>query len=143
LNQTDFKNILQTPYLAVNAIFSIIIILVIAYSAYFPATSNDYFISSNCLDIPEFPCLSRGLSRSFSEIVRLNFANANAYNPLGIKLFVLILTQFIFRIMFSFIYLKTNSKKTITLDLLLSIPFFIFSMFDFILNYVHFVYKML
>jgi len=68
------------------------------YSGIFSAEKNNYPIKSACAEIEDHPCKSEGLSRSFSEIVRLRFESASSYNKYGLKIFSFFFIQLFLRI---------------------------------------------
>lgn len=115
-------------YKKINIIFSLLIIFVFFYCFMVPYLPVS--IPSSCEGMPELYCKSRGLTRSFSEILRFNFDKAAVYNSYGIKIFTFFLFQFFARI---YIYKKVNPdnlKLTRTLDVTLSTLGFIASFYN-------------
>jgi len=91
-------------YSIVNAIFIIVILLIITFSFFYP----NYKGFSAFLQQPggNREIISEGLTRSFSSIVRLDFETANRFNPFGIRIFLFFIIQLIMRISFSVIVKK-------------------------------------
>ncbi|PLX13506.1 MAG: hypothetical protein C0597_11600, partial [Marinilabiliales bacterium] len=81
----NLDSFLSEPYHIINSIFAGIIMLIFIYSGIFSAEKNNHPIKSSCAEIQGHPCKSEGLSRSFSEIVRLRFDTAKFYNENGIR----------------------------------------------------------
>ncbi len=122
-------NIFRAPYIIINSVFAGIIFLVIVYSLVFSPEKNNYPIHSACIEISGKPCLSTGLSRSFSELVRFNFEKAEKYNPHGKTIFGFLMIQLLLRIIFSSIYMKFKQLETkiIFSDSIVSIVLFLFT----------------
>ena len=120
------RNILSEPYTKINFIFTGIILLVFIYSGIFSANGIKHPIESACIQKDNKKCVSTGLSRSFSEIVRLNFDKAKKYNINGILVFLFFFIQFFLRILFSFFYIKKifSEKSIIFIDVIVSIILF-------------------
>lgn len=88
---------------------------------------------SLCEGMPLAYCKSRGLTRAFSQLLRLNFAEAIVYNPYSIKIFLFFLTELIARFCINLIVTASNFKKVLTFDVLMSTLFFIFSFYNLVL----------
>ncbi|MBE9467554.1 MAG: DUF2752 domain-containing protein [Bacteroidetes bacterium] len=125
----NIRQILSESYNKINFIFTGIILLGFIYSGIFSANGIKHPIKFRCAEIYNKPCVSTGLSRSFSEIVRLNFHKAKEYNSNGIAIFLFFFIQFFLRIIVSFIYISKiiSEKKLILLDVGISIILFIFT----------------
>ena len=123
LNNSLFKE----PYHIINLSFTGIIVLVFVYSGIFSAQKCNYPIQSACINKSQNSCPSRGLSRSFSEIVRFNFNNALKYNKHGIKVFSFFFIQLFLRILASFLlFKKINKRPLIITDSILSVVLYIY-----------------
>ncbi|MDY6801932.1 MAG: hypothetical protein SVU94_12025 [Bacteroidota bacterium] len=96
------------PYHSINLSFAGIIFLIFLYSGIFSVEKNNHPIKSACETITGEPCKSTGLSRSFSEIVRLQFESAKKYNPYSLKIFTFFLIQFFLRFFISFLIIKLS-----------------------------------
>jgi len=119
---------IKEPYHIINLCFAGIILLIFIYSGIFSANKNNYPIKSACEVITGKPCVSSGLSRSFSEIVRLKFESAKEYNQYGLSVFTFFLIQFILRIFVSIlIYFKRKqTSQIIILDSIISICLYLY-----------------
>ena len=97
-------------YLIINLIFAGLIVVLILYSFIFSAEGSKHPVpSAGWLTGQTLP--STGLSRSFSEIVRLEFDRARMYNPYGIRIFSFFLIQLLMRIAGSLLALYARSEK--------------------------------
>lgn len=105
------NRIKQEPYIKVNLICAGIILLMLVYFGIFSAVNLNYPIHSMYNELVP----STGLSRSFSAILRLNFSEANTFNPYGLHLFMFFLIQLLLRIMFSFFLLYNSLAKKVVL----------------------------
>jgi hypothetical protein len=90
--------ILKKNYTIINLVFIGIIVSVIFYSVVYSANGLKHPVPSGAALIHDQIALSTGLSRSFSEIARLNFKQAKLYNPYGIRLFVFFIIQLFLRL---------------------------------------------
>lgn len=126
------NKVFNETYIIVNLIFVGIILLIVIYSSIFSAQKANHPIPSFC---PHQPCASTGLSRSFSEIVRLNFDSAKKYNANGLSIFLFFFIQFWLRLLFIVLFSKFNKlKKTILIsDSLISLIIFAITFKNFIL----------
>ncbi|MCA1918978.1 MAG: DUF2752 domain-containing protein [Flavobacterium piscis] len=75
-------------------------------------------------------CKSRGLTRAFAQILRLNFSEAIVYNPCSIKIFLFFLIQLIMRLFINKIVRISNFKRIMICDILLSAVLFVFSFYN-------------
>ncbi|MBN1791938.1 MAG: hypothetical protein JW830_15675 [Bacteroidales bacterium] len=97
-------------YLIINLIFTGLILILILYSFIFSAEGSKHPVpSAGGLTGQTLP--STGLSRSFSEIVRLEFDQARKYNPFGIRIFSFFFLQLLLRITGSFAVFYAGSEK--------------------------------
>ena len=103
--------ILKESYYIINSCFAGIIILIFIYSGIFSAEKNNHPIKSKCAHIEGHPCKSEGLSRSFSEIMRLRFESAKSYNQYGLKVFSFFFVQFFLRMVVSLLLYYQIIKK--------------------------------
>jgi len=122
-------------YLKINFIFIGVIVLIITYSVVFSA-SHPHPIHS----FYSTPVISTGLSRAFSEIVRLNFVAAKNYNPYSLKLFTFFLVQLLMRVVFSAIVLSkmVSLNTSVKVDILTSVLLFLFCYGKFIVDQLPF-----
>lgn len=86
-------------YHAVNIAFLIMILGIILYSLIFRGENHPIpaLLTELTGEVPP----SKGLSQSFSEIVRGNLIDAARINPYGLRIFTFFVLQFLFRIFFS------------------------------------------
>lgn len=126
--KNKFGSILKEPYPIINLAFAGIIMLIFIYSGIFSAEKNNHPIKSACAQIYGHPCKSKGLSRSFSEIVRFNLESARSYNKYGITVFLFFLFQLFLRFISSFVlYKKILPQKTLVIfDSILSIGLYFY-----------------
>ena len=122
-----FRKKLLHPYILINLIFIILILSIFLYSLLFSAEKSNYPVHSNYTTLTNNTSISTGLSRSFSEIVRLNFAKAKEYNRYGLQIFIFFLSQLILRIVSTGILLFSSrlNKISIITDIILSSALFI------------------
>jgi hypothetical protein len=94
------------PYLVINIIFAGVILLVIAYSGIFSPDKDNFPVTCIHEKITGLPCVSCGLSHSFSLIVRGRIHEAYQWNMYGMRVFLFFALQLILRVAFSVFYLK-------------------------------------
>ncbi|KQB37575.1 hypothetical protein RC62_2741 [Flavobacterium aquidurense] len=109
-------------------IFIVIIMFIFFYCFIMPFLNFGF--PSSCEGMPLAYCKSRGLTRAFSQILRLNFKEAIAFNSYSIKIFLFFLVQLIARFSINKLLKASNLKKVLTLDIILSTLFFIFSFYN-------------
>lgn len=90
--------ILRKNYTIINLVFIGIIVSIVFYSVVFSANGLKHPVPSGAALIHGKVTLSTGLSRSFSEIIRLNFKQAGLYNPYGARIFIFFMIQLLLRI---------------------------------------------
>ena len=118
-------------YKKINMIFMVIIVFIFFYCFIIPFIN--FGLPSSCEGMPLSYCKSRGLTRAFSQILRLNFEQAIAYNPYSIKIFSFFLLQFFARFFINKKVTSSNLKRVLTLDAIFSASFFIFSFYNLVL----------
>ncbi len=104
---------LSDSYRIINLIFAAILLMIFTYAASFKP-GNDYPVASQYQLITGKKTGSTGLSRAFSEMVRLNFDQAKTYNENSLEVFAFFFIQLILRIIFFFTYPHTKDKKLMT-----------------------------
>lgn len=120
------------PYLIINATFAFIITAIFLYSLALPLLNNyNLAVQSNCENMPEALCKSRGLSRGFSKMIRFDVEAAQAANPYTARVFFFFLIQFGLRILFSFGY-RRFAGRMIIVDIILSTGYFLLAFFPFV-----------
>ncbi len=118
-------------YKKINIIFIIIIMFIFFYCFLIPYFT--FGISSSCEGMPLMYCKSRGLTRAFSQILRLNFQGALELNPCSFKIFLFFLIMLLSRI---FINIKVNLKhfkRIVYWDVSSGTILFLFSFYNLIL----------
>jgi len=118
-------------YIIINTIFVVIIVLILIYSLIF-AKNGNYPIKSSCVDINDQICISKGLSRAFSQIMLGNFEKAKGLNQYSLLIFSFLFIQIIFRIILSVFYVISQKKVIITIDIIFSVLFFIYCLRSFL-----------
>lgn len=121
----------MNSYKKINVIFIAIIMVIFLYCFMLPFFNFGFH--SLCEGMPLVYCKSRGLTRAFSQLLRLNFAEAIVYNPYSINIFLFFLTELIARFCINLIVTASNFKKVLTFDILMSTLFFIFSFYNLVL----------
>jgi len=129
------------PYLLTNLIFTGVILLVFAYSGFFSPGRDNYPVVCLHEKLTGEPCISCGLSHSFSLIVRGRISEAFEWNIYGLRVFIFFASQLLMRIVFSVLYIKypDSGKQLITYDIAVSIMLFLVSF----LPYIEWIYKSL
>ena len=124
------------PYLIMNIFFAGVIILIIAYSALFSPNMDKYPVSCIHEKLTGEPCISCGLSHSFSLIVRGRIEEAYHWNHYGMRVFLFFASQLILRVVFSIYYLKypDTRNQLIIIDCIGSGLIFLISFLPFIVN---------
>jgi hypothetical protein len=127
------SRISNDSYLLINLLFAGIILAVIAYSLVFGGEKTHPVPSGSEL-LTGKHSFSTGLSRSFSAIVRLNFEQARAYNPYGLRIFMFFLAQLVMRVTAFFLTRYLNRPVLIITDTVLSVLLFIVLFWPFIVS---------
>ncbi len=141
MKKTEFTH----PYSIINLCMITILLLLFVYSGIFSPEKNNYPIQSACIALPDGDCISTGMSRAFSAIVRLHFREAIQYNPYSIRVFTFFFLQFLFRISTFVIFVrKTISLKILILtDVIVSLIIYVILFQHFIISYIKIVLKAL
>jgi hypothetical protein len=128
----------KEPYLIINIIFAGVILLIFAYSGFFSPDKDNYPVTCIHEKLTGEPCVSCGLSHSFSLIVRGRIDEAYRWNHYGMRIFLFFAAQLILRTAFSVFYLKYRDtrKQLILVDCIGSGIIFIFAFWPFITNIV-------
>jgi len=100
------KPSLREPYIIVNTVLATVIFLVFIYSFIFSPEKDNYPVVCVHEKITGEPCVSCGLSHSFSLIVRGRIAEAQQYNIYGLRVFLFFAAQLAMRIYFSLLYVR-------------------------------------
>jgi len=132
-NRPD-RRLAGEPYLVINIIFAGVILLIMIYSGIFSPVKDNYPIVCIHQKITGEPCVSCGLSHSFSLILRGQFNEAYSWNQYGMAVFLFFLGQLLMRIIFSLVYIKAQGihKQLIMYDVIGSIVLFLITFTPFI-----------
>lgn len=113
-------------YKAINLVFILLLVLLFIYPIL--ATKNTK-IAIKCIHTKytNKKCISCGLTRCFKLLVKGNFNEAKALNPLSISVFFFFLIQLFFRFFFfiALSFYKCNLDKMIKTDIFLSLFVFV------------------
>jgi hypothetical protein len=106
------------PYLLINIFFAGVILLIFAYSGFFSPEKDNYPVVCLHEKVTGQPCISCGLSHSFSLIVRGKVGEAYHWNRYGMRIFLFFVAQLVLRVAFSIFYLKyaETRKQLIIID---------------------------
>jgi len=123
----------RSNYFFLNFIIWGIALMILSYSLFFNPEKQNYPVHSLCdkYKVPEKKCISKGLSRSFSYIIRFEFDKAKKMNKLAIPLFIFFLAQFTGR---SLLFFAKENKKIILADVIISSLMFLWAFYPFIVN---------
>lgn len=122
------------PYLIINVIFAGIILLIFAYSGFFSPEKDNYPVTCIHETLTGRPCVSCGLSHSFSLIVQGRIDEAYQWNLYGMRIFLFFAAQLVLRVAFSIFYLKypDTRKQLIIIDCIGSGIIFLVAFWPFI-----------
>lgn len=123
------------PYLIINILFAGVIVLVFAYSGIFSPCKDNYPVTCIHEKITGLPCISCGMSHSFSLIVRGRISEAHTWNIYGLRLFLFFLAELILRVAFSYLYViyPDTRKQLIITDCFGSGIIFLLAFWPFIM----------
>jgi hypothetical protein len=126
----------RESYLIINTIFAGVILLIFAYSGFFSPVKDNYPIMCIHEKLTGEPCVSCGLSHSFSLIVRGKFAEAYQWNQYAMRIFLFFAAQLILRVAFSLFYKRYTGirKQLITMDCVGSGIMFLVAFWPFIVS---------
>ena len=108
----------KEPYLIINTVFAGVILLIMIYSGIFSPEKDNYPVVCIHEKLTGQPCVSCGLSHSFSLIVRGRVSEAYQWNRYGMQVFLFFIAQLLLRIAFSFFYVKypLSRKQLVIFD---------------------------
>jgi hypothetical protein len=129
----------KEPYLLINIIFAGVIMLVFAYSGIFSPEKDNYPIICIHEKLTGEPCVSCGLSHSFSLIVRGRVDEAYQSNRYAMRIFLFFAAQLIMRIAFSIFYVKypDTRKQLIIVDCIGSGIIFFVAFWPFLVSIIN------
>jgi hypothetical protein len=134
-DESDLKVIpRKEPYRIINMIFAGVILLIFAYSGIFSPVKDNYPVICIHEKLTGIPCVSCGLSHSFSLIVRGKIAEAYQWNHYGMRIFLFFAAQLILRVAFSLFYNRYSDtrKQLIIVDCVGSGVMFLIAFWPFI-----------
>jgi hypothetical protein len=111
LNKASKVMVRNEPYLIINIFLAGVILLVLAYSGFFSPDQNNYPVVCLHEKLTGEPCVSCGLSHSFSLIVRGRIDEAYRWNTYGMRVFIFFISQLILRVAFSIYYIKNTATR--------------------------------
>lgn len=120
------------PYLTINIVFAIIIFAMMAYSFINSPDDGEYPVPCVHEILTGQPCVSCGLSHSFSLILRGRTDEALQWNRYGMRIFMFFIVQLVARVFFSWMWIKVG-KPVVVVDAVLSSLFLIYSFWPFIM----------
>ena len=128
----------KEPYLIINIFFAGVILLIFAYSGIFSPVRDNYPVACIHEKLTGKPCISCGLSHSFSLIVRGRVDEAYQWNPYGMRIFLFFAAQLVLRAAFSIFYLKypDTRRQLIIVDCFGSGIIFLIAFWPFMMNIV-------
>lgn len=123
------KEVNKSPYLLLNIIFGLIILIIFAYSAIYPPESDRHPIPCLYTLTTGENCSACGLSRGLSHMIRGQINAAAEMNIHSISVFLFFILQFLMRIGFSVALFKPNipANSLLTADALLSVVILLFT----------------
>ena len=138
LSQTSEAGFLNEPYLIINIIFAGVILLILLYSGFFSPDKDSYPVVCIHEKLTGEPCVSCGLSHSFSLIVMGRIEEAYNWNRYGMRIFLFFTLQLIMRAAFSIFYLKyaDTRKQLILVDCIGSGIIFLVAFWPFMVTIV-------
>ena len=122
------------PYLIINIILAGVILLIFAYSGIFSPEKDNYPVVCIHEKLSGEPCVSCGLSRSFSLIIRGKISEAYEWNVYGLRIFLFFALQLVMRSAFSLFYIRYADmrKQLIIFDITGSSIIFLIAFYPFI-----------
>jgi hypothetical protein len=140
-NLTDNKLKVRPPkesYLIINIFFAVLILFIMAYSGIFSPEKDNYPVTCLHEKLTGEPCVSCGLSHSFSLIVRGRINEAYQSNIYGMRVFLFFASQLILRVAFSIFYIRfqTTRDQLIIIDSIGSGMLFLIAFWPFITHLI-------
>ncbi|MDP4221847.1 MAG: DUF2752 domain-containing protein [Bacteroidota bacterium] len=115
------------PYLLINFVLAGVIVLIFLYSGIFSPVKDNYPVVCIHEKLTGKPCISCGLSHSFSLVVRGRISEAHKWNVYGLRVFLFFALQLALRVGFSIFYIRylDTRRQLITYDIASSIALFV------------------
>jgi hypothetical protein len=126
----------KESYLIINIVFAGVILLIFAYSGIFSPEKDNYPVACIHQKLTGEPCVSCGLSHSFSLIVRGRISEAYQWNIYAMRVFLFFASQLILRIAFSLFYIKypETRRQLILVDCIGSGIIFLVAFWPFLMS---------
>ncbi len=124
------------PYLLINIILAGVIVLIFAYSGFFSPVKDNYPVVCIHGKLTGQPCISCGLSHSFSLILRGRPGEALSWNMYGLRIFLFFALQLVMRAVFSMLWIRNAGirQQIIIYDSAGSVLLFLISFWPFIVS---------
>jgi hypothetical protein len=138
LLQNPQARLFNEPYLIINIVFAGVILLIFLYSGFFSPDKDSYPVTCIHEKITGEPCVSCGLSHSFSLIVRARVEEAYRWNPYGMRIFLFFALQLLMRVSFSYYFLRypDTRKQLIIVDCIGSGIIFLVAFWPFMVSII-------
>lgn len=122
------------PYLIVNLALAGIVMMIFIYSGVFIPEKDNYPVVCIHEKITGNPCISCGLSHSFSLIIRGRISEALQWNVYGLRVFLFFALQLAMRFAYSVFYVaqRATRKELLILDVTGSVLLFLIAFGPFI-----------
>jgi hypothetical protein len=130
--------LLNDPYLIINIVFAGVILLIFAYSGIFSPDKDNYPVVCIHQKLTGQPCVSCGLSHSFSLIVRGRIDEAYRWNIYAMRVFLFFASQMVLRVVFSIFSIKypDTRKQLILVDCIGSGIIFLVAFWPFLVSII-------
>lgn len=124
------------PYIVINLLLAGVIVLIMLYSCIFSPDRDDYPVVCIHEKLTGKPCVSCGLSHSFSLVLRGRIAEAYEWNIYGPRVFIFFAGELIMRLLFSLFYIRKpgTGKELILYDISVSVMLFIVCFLPFMMS---------
>ena len=125
---------LRDSYRVTCLVFAVIISGILIYSLVF-GYERQHPVPSGSVILYGEDSISTGLSRSFSAIVRFEFAEAKAWNPYGMRIFLFFFIQLLMRVGGYILAGRVREHRSLLIytDIILSIALFFIAFWPFII----------
>lgn len=130
------RRLSNEPYLLTNIILAGVVLLIFAYSGFFSPEKDSYPVVCVHEKLTGRPCVSCGLSHSFSLIIRGRISEAYNWNIYGLRVFIFFASQLLMRITYSLLYIRypKTGRELIIYDIVVSAMLLIVCFLPFIEN---------
>ncbi len=115
------------PYLKINIFLAGVILLIFAYSGFFSPVKDNYPIQCIHEKLTGEPCISCGMSHSFSLILRGKISESFDWNIYGLRIFLFFALQLVMRGVFSVLFIRIPGirRPLIICDIVCSVVLFL------------------